>query len=945
MSAYIEGLNIPYLEELTFNSVRRFIACYRAYVARAGGATRSVRRMADLLSPRVLAVLKLQNSDFAMATVSTEELVAAFGALFAARSIDACADRLAGLRMQGKPGIESLARFVGDFQDVLMFVLASARPGERSLVKLFEAGLKPARLQEMVARRRPATLDEACSIALNCQQSLEAARELQGAGSMSDTPTVGGRTVTGDTRRDPSGRLSAQSIKSTFVAPTSATVKGHGVAVKREPGTGSRTPVTAVQQCFYCKKPGHMRRDCPVLAARGNSMSSKAHVRALALAESSGIDDLAAADGGALPDGMVRAMCMQPPPSLATALLLDSDLPVPKSVDTSAPLRDAAMPAVRSYLRGMIKPIGKPLAEPIKVDILMDMGSTLSTVSPAVAAQLEQLGAKLRPTNCKVRAPGNTHLSIDKEVDCMLTIADPLLTKCETAITFHVLETGSPVLLSAPMLRTLGLMDVIPLLAQETQPSSQETETDLLDIPLGLDHVGHETSREQTSLGAVHVAAGPIHDSLVSLVTDYADVFSGELHPEGADTLPMRIDLMPDAYPKSAPPRRQSEAIRKLVSEEVKKMLNAGLIRPSVSSVTSPVVMVRQKDKYRFCVDYTLVNQCTIPLRFPLPNLLATLQRLVGKVLYATLDLKSGYHQVRMHPDAIPLTAFTTMDGLYEYVVVPFGLKNAPAFFQFMMQDILTDFIGISCEVYIDDIIVYGETPEKFYANLRRILERLRSRRLRLRGDKCHIGLAEVEYLGHVVNGDGIRMSTRRKEALTRIVQPTSTATVRSFFGFANYFRAFVQNFALVTKPLTRLCSPKVKFKWTDDCQEAFLKIKKAIMESAMLYHIRYDMPVILRTDASTLGLGAMLLNLDTNGNVRPIWYLSRAFTPAESRWSTLEQEAFAIFYAITSLSHFLLGHDFVVETDHRNLMYIYKAKSPKVERWKLRLQEYAFTI
>ena len=606
-------------------------------------------------------------------------------------------------------------------------------------------------------------------------------------------------------------------------------------------------------------------------------------------------------------------------------------------------MRDAAVTLVSMCMKGYVRPLGTTKNANLSVEILLDTGATVSTVSPELATRLQQCGAKLRHMSRSVFTPGNSQVHVSQELDVVLTLGAPLPTPCEVQVTFYVMDTGSSVLLSASMITALGLLELLPSLAGDApRLAMEESSNDAADIPLVVDEIN---SGKESSVGAVHVAEGPLHDDIVSTLGEYSVVFGSELCPEGADTLPMTIDLIPGQHPKSAPPRRQSEAIRQIIAQEVDKMLTAGIVRPSTSTVASPVVIVRQKDKHRFCVDYTLVNQCTQPFRFPLPNLMATLQRMAGKAYYATLDLRSGYHQVRMHSDAIPLTAFMTMDGLYEYMVVPFGLKNAPAFFQQVMQDILHDLVGISCEVYIDDIIVYGTTAEEFMQNLRKVLDRLMARRLRLRGDKCHIGLTEVTYLGHIVNGDGISMSDKRKEGLLRISKPKNAMQVRSFFGLANYFRAFVPQFSVVTKPLTTLCSSKTKFIWTEACDQAFLNVKDAILNSGMLYHIRYDLSLVLRTDASTLGIGAMLLNVDDDGNDRPIWYLSHAFTASESKWSTIEQEAFAIFFAITSLSHFLLGHDFVIETDHRNLMYLHKAKAPKIERWKLRLQEYTFTV
>jgi hypothetical protein len=181
--------------------------------------------------------------------------------------------------------------------------------------------------------------------------------------------------------------------------------------------------------------------------------------------------------------------------------------------------------------------------------------------------------------------------------------------------------------------------------------------------------------------------------------------------------------------------------------------------------------------------------------------------------------------------------------------------------------------------------------------------------------------LSEVDYLGHVVSGQGIALSQARKQGVAGLKAPTSVAKLRSFLGLANYFRPFVDNFAVMAKPLARLCSPKVRFEWGVQQDRAFRALKQAIVDAPVLAYLNYSREVILRTDASIEGVGAVLLQRDGGGAERPVCYVSRAFTPTQSRWSTLEQEAFAVYFAVTTLSHYLQGTPFVVETDHRNLL------------------------
>ena len=385
-------------------------------------------------------------------------------------------------------------------------------------------------------------------------------------------------------------------------------------------------------------------------------------------------------------------------------------------------------------------------------------------------------------------------------------------------------------------------------------------------------------------------------------------------------------------------------ASQAMVREEVGKMMEAGIVRESCGPVASPIVVVKQKGKHRLCVDYRVLNEATTPLKFPLPNLLGILERLAQKRWFATMDLKSGYHQVPIAAGSQRFTSFVTEFGQYEFTRVPFGLKNAPAFFQWTMNRVLHGLVHEICEVYIDDIIVFGTDEDSFLRNLRTVLERLHQAKIVLRPDKCCVGLREVTYLGYIVNGDGIRMSEHRIEALNRIPPPKTKTQVRSLYGLLNVFRAFVPNFATITAVIAALCSGKGEVQWNETLEEALIEVRKHIVARTMLFHISYEYALVLRTDASLTGVGAVLLNvIDTEE--RNVWFLSRAFTNSEKNWSTIEQEAFGIFWAVVSLDHWLRGHPFVVQTDHRNLVFIHKSSVPKIQRWCLRLLEYDFVI
>lgn len=564
----------------------------------------------------------------------------------------------------------------------------------------------------------------------------------------------------------------------------------------------------------------------------------------------------------------------------------------------------------------------------LPVTALLDSGSSVNLLSPQVFEQLLKHGVDIRrlSTPTLLSGVGGAQLELDTEVTLTL-IANPQL---EVSAKYGVADTGEQVILGYPFMQSTGilsLLDPVEVPAESVLDADDEVPQSFADPDSAFPMIGPTRLRPQ----------------LEELVSEYEDLFQDKLSPEGAAVEPMSLELKPGESPTPIPPRRISPATREAINVEVQALLAAGIVRPSSSPYSSPIVVVKKSDGTpRMCIDYRLVNGCTRDMKFPLQNSKAVLERMAGSKWFATLDLRSGFHQVLLDPKAIPLSAFATPDGLFEFTRVPFGLKNAPAHFQRVMAQVLSGLPG--CEVFIDDIIVYSGDEVDFLHRLRRVFDRLRQARLTLKGSKCKLGLPQVEYLGHIVDGNGISLSQARKQAIMDIREPTSTATARSFMGIANYFRSFIPNFAGRVKPLTALCSEKTPFEWTPGSQEAFNLIKDAIAQAPLLHHLDYSKEIYLRTDASQVGLGAMLYQ-KLEGRDCPVSFVSKAFTPTEKRWSTIEQEAFAAYYAVISFTHFLLGHHFYLETDHRNLVYLYRASAPKLIRWRLRLQEFDYTV
>jgi hypothetical protein len=328
---------------------------------------------------------------------------------------------------------------------------------------------------------------------------------------------------------------------------------------------------------------------------------------------------------------------------------------------------------------------------------------------------------------------------------------------------------------------------------------------------------------------------------------------------------------------------------------------------------------------------------------------LETVQKLQGKKWYAKLDLKQSYYQLELDRNARRWTAFTTNSGTYEFTRCPFGLKNAPGIFQAVMREILQDYIdeGI-CEVFIDDIIIFGDSEAQFEYNVSRVLQRLLDRNVKLNGKKCTFGVSTIKYVGYICDAKGYRIDPERYEALKNVKIPDTPTQLRKFLGLANTFRSTIRNYATLASPLHKIWtagSASLKGKGRKVYEEAFNALRAAIVEDVKLFFPNYAYSMVLRVDASLQGVGAYLLQINDKEEEEPIVFFSQAFSDVATRWSTIEQEAYAIYYGVTKCESYLMGQPFFLETDHRNLLYIDKATAPKVVRWKLILQQYNFRL
>jgi transposase InsO family protein len=331
---------------------------------------------------------------------------------------------------------------------------------------------------------------------------------------------------------------------------------------------------------------------------------------------------------------------------------------------------------------------------------------------------------------------------------------------------------------------------------------------------------------------------------------------------------------------------------------------------------------------------------------YPLPRIDDVLDALRDARVFSTLDLASGYWQLPVAPSDRPKTAFVTPSGLFEFNVMPFGLCNAPATFQRMMDVALADVKTKFALVYLDDVIVYSRSEHEHVEHLRQVFERLRGAGLHLKATKCKFVRRELPFLGHIVSADGVKVDPAKVQAVTEYKRPSDVRKLRAFLGLAGYYRRFIEGFSRRAHPLTEL-TKDVPFTWTADCDRAFADIKAALTQAPVLAYPQPERPFVVAADASGYGLGAVLSQIGDDGVEHVVAYASRKLIAAEKNYSATERECLAVVWAVQQWRHYLLDVKFTVRSDHHALQWLMGLKEPagRLARWALRLQEFNMTI
>ncbi|GET63696.1 enzymatic polyprotein, putative [Rhizophagus irregularis DAOM 181602=DAOM 197198] len=400
------------------------------------------------------------------------------------------------------------------------------------------------------------------------------------------------------------------------------------------------------------------------------------------------------------------------------------------------------------------------------------------------------------------------------------------------------------------------------------------------------------------------------------LVEKYKDIFEydGEKYNR-TNLVKHEIRLKGGTEPIAQKRYKENDEKGKFIRKEVEEMLKMGKIRESRSPWSSPVTLAGKKSgNYRFCIDYRKLNKVTITDAYPLPRIDEQLERISSGKWFTSLDLASGFNQIEMAEEDIEKTAFICSAGLYEYNVMPFGLTNAPA---------------------------------NHLKHIKLVLEKLKEASLILKLKKCIFGKTEIEFLGHVVGKNGLKPSPGKVEKIQKLTAPINIKGVRSILGLCTYYRKFIKDFSKIVKPITSLLRKDEKFEWGIKQHEALEILKRKLTEEPVLRQPDWLRKFILITDASGIGLGAVLAQKDDKGQEYVIEYASKSLNRTEQRWPITEQECYAIVWGIQHFHKYLINRKFEVVTDHAALKGLMTAKVPKGKRsrWVMELEQYDFEI
>jgi hypothetical protein len=429
----------------------------------------------------------------------------------------------------------------------------------------------------------------------------------------------------------------------------------------------------------------------------------------------------------------------------------------------------------------------------------------------------------------------------------------------------------------------------------------------------------------------------------IPVVCDYPDVFSNEWPwmPPDRD-IEFAIELQPGTAPISKRPYRMPPAELVELKKQLQELLDKGFILPSTSPWGCPALFVKKKDEsLRMCVDYRPLNEVTIKNKYPLPRIDVLFDQLVGAKVFSKIDLRSGYHQIKICASDIPKTAFSTRYGLYEFLVMSFGLTNEKPYFMYLMNLVFMPELDKFVVVFIDDILVYSKNEDEHTEHLHIVLQRLRDHRLYAKLSKCEFWLREIKLLGHTISQDGISIDPEKVQEVMDWKPPTTVRQIQSFLGLAGYYQRFIPDYSRIAKPMTELLKKGVKYDWSQKCEDAFHTLRQHLTTAPVLAQPDNTKPFEVYCDASGTGLGCVLVQ-----DNRVIAYASRALRPHEQNYPTHDLELAAVVHALKIWRHYFMGAHCNIYTD-QSLKYIFTQAdlNMRQRRWLELMKDYDLEV
>lgn len=409
------------------------------------------------------------------------------------------------------------------------------------------------------------------------------------------------------------------------------------------------------------------------------------------------------------------------------------------------------------------------------------------------------------------------------------------------------------------------------------------------------------------------------------------------------------IELKPDSKPVFTKQYRLPESQRREIRKQLEKMEQEGIIEKTTNSeYNSPILLVEkhtnkgEEKKFRLVVDFRKINEITIPIRFPIPNIDSIIDTFSGAKFFSTMDLNGAFHQIKLRESDRKYTAFQSDLFRYQYTSMPQGLCTSPFTMQEAANLALQDLFSRGVRIYIDDIVIFTKTLEEHIELLKEVFARLKKFNLKLKAEKCFFFKKQIEFLGFVITEHGSLPNPNKTDCIKQYPQPKSVVEIQRFLGLCNYYRKFINNFAKIAKPMYNLCQKDVPFIWNRACETGFNDLKNALSTPPILIFPDFNETFVVHTDASSVAVGAVLSQFD-----KPIQYASKTLNAAQRNYSTIERELFAIIFALETFRHYLLGFEFILYSDHKPLIYLFNSKrhQSKLYRWRTCLSDYNFKI